>query len=330
MEVLFIKRMVRLSVAMLAAISIFAVGCDDGGKRRQPLKKNEATGDAKATGSAAGDGAGPAATQSGAPAADSSQQAEHDQVSSQIQELAKDSLLNKNDLVEGTYKLVSIGTGFKFYKAQKLEVTAFRMQNITLDIDENVNIDNDQPTQSAGLLTEDADSGRNFEIPYSFEVTKSSGHFLAERQAFKQFFTFSTALKSAAVNGQTSVHLENILGSANPSSAAIKSSVQALLATDGVENGQDLKYTVDDGGVSIDLRIHKVSDSRIHLNFEVSEEKDVKLRFVTLVYDITPKAAPETTDTTTDMTSTDPTSSTDMPPPESATEPLDDDQAANL
>jgi len=304
-------RWIRLSVVALLAISVVTTACGDGkAKPRQRINKTNSKGqpiDPK-TGKPlprtnANEPAKPA------PAAETEEQrrkksdelkkreAAQNEIKGMIEQLTNHPVIQKDQLANGNYKLNSVATNLFVSDMSKPDnwLRAFTLQELSLDATRRPMLSEGQKA-STGIMTNTTDSLRTFEVPMSFKVAKTDGYFRAERKDFQNFVLLSTQVRSTVSGGEIKIDIANTVTGGRNDASTTRASVAELLATPGLEDQKtkEVKYSgADSNKKTIDLRIHKVSETRVHLVFEITEGKDV-LRNLVLIYDVEKAAAQET------------------------------------
>jgi hypothetical protein len=171
---------------------------------------------------------------------------------------------------------------------------AFRTQAVNIDAAGAANFDQNAASEGMGAAANDPDAaGRSLEVPMTFEVKKENGIFRGERASFQNLVLVLTRVTSVMNKGDFKIDVKTELAEARADRATVKASVAELLATEALidKEHNDVKYSVTEGSKQIDLRLRKVSETKIRLVFEISEIKDAMLRTVVLDYDVE-KAAP--------------------------------------
>jgi hypothetical protein len=172
---------------------------------------------------------------------------------------------------------------------------AFRTQAVNIDAAGAANFDQNAAADGMGAAPNDPDSaGRSLEVPMTFEVKKENGVFRGERSSFHNLVLVLTRVTSVMDSkGDFKIDVKTELAEARADRATVKASVAELLATEALIDREhnDVKYSVTEGSKQIDLRLRKISDSKIRLIFDISEIKDTMLRTVVLDYDVTPAPA---------------------------------------
>lgn len=304
------KRVIRFAVLAALAMTV-AIGCGDGNpKKRQPVRKNPNAGtqgkiDPK-TGKPTTNPSKPSdPTKSPTEETEAERQKKVDEARKKDESEKRFDgmiaalitglpLMDKSRLEEGVYNISQFTVSLKYMATNGGWMRAFRSQSLRIDAADKVDFGK-EAAEGLGAAANDPDaSGRALEVPMVFEVKKEGGVFRGERSAFQRFVLIHNRVTSEMNSkGDFKVDVVNTPGEANASRSTVKASVADLLATNAIEEaGKDLKYSVTENGKQIDLRLYKVSETKIRVVFEIMEIKDTMIRTVALDYDLTKAAAP--------------------------------------
>ncbi len=283
------KRVIRAS-ALVAVTMTMTIGCGDGKtKKRQPVNKNAKANAQKGnidpkTGKPVITG-NPETDRKNAEAARVLGEKENRFDGMTTQMFAEGESINKGALEEGKYKLTRFTTSVKYLGASQMR------GNFTgtpvLD-KANFPMFSDVTSEGLGGSANSPDaSGRQIEVPMQFEINARPYYF--ERSQENQLILITTkAVTKMNKGGDFKVEFENVLSgidAKNLARSTTKASVIDLLRQDGVADPKiGHTYSAKNSPKKIDLRLRKISDTKIRVTIEIAEA-DVFFRYIILDYD---------------------------------------------